>query len=338
MIKRLLIIILYLNYLSVTPVAAIERNISNLVSFEIRNDIYTPGNYSFASNLKFDFKVFNNLNFILGLTADNYEIEVGEIFARLPLHDYLHIQIGEFDNVLSLDGYLLPQNHIFAKNSLISTLIEKQGYISSSIGLMLYKPYLRNTLPISYFIHALWLPSHSEGQFDLGFFYHFSGENSYLGLLGCYFPFMAHYNWIGERSGTKLHNYTINLIWSNYDNNFVYGSELSFGSNLIDPISLVEYPVDVDRSFFLGGDIHLGYSFIFDKLNWLPAIRYSVVFTEVKIMESYLQEIKIGNRLIYKDKLYLNIDTGIGINTKYISDILYTGLEFLWALKLSIVF
>ncbi len=338
MIKRLLLIILHLYYLSIIPVIALERNISNLISFEIRNDIYTPGNYSLKSNLQFDFKIFNKLNFILGLHANNYEIEVGEIFARLRLHDYLYIQIGEFENTLSFDNYLLPRDHIFATNNLISLLIEKQGYISSSIGLKLYKQYLRNTLPISYYIHALWLPSHSEGQFDFGFLYHFRGENSYLGFLGCYFPFLAHNNWIGERSRTNIHNYTINFIFANYNNSLVYGSELSFGSNLIDPIALVEYPSDVERSFFLGGDIHFGYSFIFVKLNWLPAIRYSIVFPEVKIMESYLQEIRIGNRLIYKDTLYLNIDTGLEINTKYVNNILYTGLEFLWALKLIIVF
>ena len=272
------------------------------------------------------------------MSTDNYEIDSGEICARIELNSYLFITLGEFKNSLVFDQYLAQQDKIFAKDNLISEYTEKQGYTGNGIGIKLYKNYLRNTLPVSYFFHSLWLSSHSEGQFDFGFFYHYRGENTYLGFLASYFPFIAHHNWLGERFGTNLHNFTLDLIFSNYAHNFIFGSEISIGSNLLDPLYLIDYLKSGDRSCFAGCDIHIGYSIESANFFWQPSMRYTILFPELKMMETHIQQIIAGCKFIYRDKIYFYTDTGININTKYIDDILYTNLELVWALKFSFLY
>lgn len=337
--NRICIIILLVFVIPVVSLIATGNYHSSIfLSIKVGNDIFTPGHYALISELNFDFKVINKVYFKLGLCVDNYEIDRGEIYVRLELNNYFYISIGEFKNRLAFDQYLQPQNSVFATDNLISEYTRKQGYTGKGIGIKFYKNYNRNTFPVSYFLHTLWLSSHSEGQIDLGFFYHYKGKDSYLGFLASYFPFIAHYNWIGDRSGTNLHNFTINLIFSNYRNRLIFGNEISFGSNLIDPVYLIDYLKNGNRLFFMGIDMHLGYTFEFANLNWQPAVRYSILFPEISKMESQIQEILLSNKLVYKDRIYFYTDTGIIINTKYVDDILYTNLELVWALKLSFLF
>ena len=101
----------------------------------------------------------------------------------------------------------------------------------------------------------------------------------------------------------------------------------------MNPIGLINYPVQTDRPSFLGADFHIGYKFSFNKIEWLPALRYSILFPELTVIESNQMEIRLGNLLQFSKKIKLHIDGGIGITTRYSDGTLYTNLKPLWALS-----
>ena len=128
----------------------------------------------------------------------------------------------------------------------------------------------------------------------------------------------------------------LNLICADYEHKIIYGTELTLGSNLIDPLGITHTPGTGDRSFFFGGDTHVGYRFDFGKLQWTPALRFSILFPELTAMECQQIEIKLGNLLRILKRVYLHADFGLSINTQYSGDTLYTNLEFLWAFNITV--
>ena len=328
---------LILVFYSISPISTKESiNLSANFSCNSHNNLYSFNNYTIKTNITLSFNLLNKLTCKSELETDNYNIRMGELSFDLKVHDYLYLMLGKFENLLTIDLYLQSEKRFFASNSLTSILIDKQGYISNSIGLKAYKPFAEDTVPISYFLHFLYLPSHIEAQLSAGFFFHYKGADTYLGLIGCYFPFIAHDKWLGKNSRTKLHNYLLDLVFANHNRKIIYGTEITFGSNIIDPIGIIEYSKKIERSFFLGGDLYLGYSFSPNKINIIPVLRYSILFPEIQIMEYNIQEIRIGNCLSFSEIIYFNIDTGIRIHTKYISNKLYTQFRIIWALNITV--
>ena len=310
----------------------IEANFSLATGDEIWHREY----YSIASDLMFKFEVEDRFDSTLELDADRFEVEVDEIYFTWKASSYLYIRLGKFENALTLDEYIPKNKRKFAVKSLISSSIDSQGYIGNSMGIKLYKKHKKDTVPISYLFHLAAIPGHLEVQFDFGFFYHFDGKDSYLGLLCCYFPFIAHEIWPNygppRFEVIQLHNYLFDLIFANYENNLIYGIELTYGSNLVSPIGLINYPVKTDRPSFLGADFHIGYFLSLNKIRWLPSLRYSILFPELTVSECHQMEIRLGNMLQFSKRIKLHIDGGIGVTTRYSMGTLYTNLKPLWAL------
>jgi hypothetical protein len=299
----------------------------------VNNELEPADFYTIASELEFEFAVLDNFDCILELDADRFEVEVDEISFNWKPWDYIHLLVGKFENELTLEEYEPVHKRLFSTKSRVSDYVDDLGYTSSNIGAKIYKEYKKKTLPISYLLHVSFIPAHIEPQIELGFLYHFDKKDSYLGLLGAYFPFVSHSFWLEESVKSELHNFILDLIWADYENRFLYGLEFTFGSNLVDPIGLVHFPGEGERSYFLGGDLHLGYSFDFDGLRWIAAVRCSVLFPEITVMEAQQIEIILGNLFVYAGKLYFHFDGGLGINTQYRQEILYTKLEMLWAIN-----
>ncbi len=235
-----------------------------------------------------------------------------------------------------MEQYIPESSQLFGAKSLISNHIINLSYISNNLGVRIFKDYERNTIPVSYFIQACYIPSQMEPQFNAGFLYHFNGKDSYIGITGCYFPFLAHDAWDNDNPDYNSQNFLVNTVFSDYTNKLKYGIELTFGSNLSTPISLFQYPENTDFSFFTGGDLHIGYQFEFNRVKWIPMIRYSIRFREISLMEINFIEIRVGNLLKFKDTINIHMDLGFGINTEYYDTILYTRFKFLWGLKLLI--
>jgi hypothetical protein len=137
---------------------------------------------------------------------------------------------------------------------------------------------------------------------------------------------------------SPFHNFSADLVFSNYENDFLYGVEVTGGSNLIDPIGFVHFPSGGDYTVFLGADLHAGYRFRFADINWIPALRLSVLFPNAEVMECQEMEFILGNTLVYNDVVFLYLDAGLRINTFYQSDTLYTQLEMIWGIRLAVHF
>ena len=124
----------------------------------------------------------------------------------------------------------------------------------------------------------------------------------------------------------------MDLFWANHRDRFVYGLELSGGSNLIDPIGLIHFPGS-DPSIFLGADAYLGYRIGPKGKRWVPKFRYSILFPDASAWECQQMELRFGNEFRFRDEAKLHADVGLGIDTFYNGGELYTQLGFLWAIN-----
>jgi hypothetical protein len=292
--------------------------------------------YELSASMQFEFEVTDKFDTVLELEADRFEVEVEELSFKYKPGDYLHLLAGLFENSLTLDEYIPAHDRIFGTKSLISNLIETQGYISDSVGARVYKKYKKGTLPIAYFMETSFIPAHTEMQVDAGFLYHFGGKDSYAGILAGYLPYFAHEFWLGERSRYQTHNFLVDLIFADHEQRLVYGLEATLASNLLDPIGLISYPGDGERSYFLGGDAYIGFSLELGQSEWLPALRATLLFPELTVMETYQVEIRWGNFFRFGKAVLLHVDAGLGILTRYEGSTLYTRLDPLYALKFMV--
>jgi hypothetical protein len=300
------------------------------LSLDINNYLEDIDYYFVAAEVRAEIEIIKDLQGVLELDADRFEVFMDEISLRWERWDYLYLAGGKLENYLTLEEYLPEHKWLFSTKNLTSRHVIDLGYITSSVGIMIYKEYSEKTHPVSYYFQTLFNPIFIEPEIGFGFFYHFNEQDSYLGLLGSYFPFVFQVREFGQ----ERHNFLINLVWANLENDFVYGIETTFGSNLVDPIGLQSFPRDFDRSFFMGGDLHVGYALNFGAIQWIPLIRYSILFPEISEMKANQMEILLGNLVRVLERLYFHIDAGLGIETKYISDDLFTKLEMLWAFSI----
>ena len=335
--NQIKILIIFLVIIHTINIFAKDRfDIDARFSFGGNNEIAKTDYYFLHTDLEFEFRILDNLECTLTLEADRFEVEAEEISIKWKIMDYATLLLGKFENALTLDEYMPAHKRIFAKKSSVSEYIDDLGYINSNFGLKVYKKYNKKTLPISYFLQGTFNSSDIEPQFDLGFFYHYNKKKSYLGILISYFPFITHDFWLEENADTEKHNILVDLICADYEHKIVYGTELTFGSNLIDPLGIVHTPGTRDRSFFFGGDTHVGYRLSHKNFIWLPALRFSILFPELTTMDCNQMQIKLGNLFSFYKKVYLHADFGLGINTQYSGNTLYTNLEFLWAVNITV--
>jgi len=296
--------------------------------FSIFLDEDTFTDYSFFdSDIKFDFDVLSRFSCALELEADRFGVDVDEISFKWKPSDYAKLLLGKFENHLTLDEYISMHKRIFSTKNIISETMDSEGYISSGLGISVYRKYKKNTLPISYYFTIMFMTTQIEIQYDIGFFYHFRGKNTFLGLQACYFPFMIHKLYTG--SGHKSQNFTFDFIVADNKNRLIYGFETGMGSNLYNPVGIGH----TDSSLFWGTDTYIGYEFVFNRIHWIPALRYSFLFPEINKMECYEMRIIFGNHIKFTDCVMLHLDGGVGIITRYALGDLYTKLKGIYSFK-----
>ena len=267
-----------------------------------------------SSELDIEFKILKELEAVFEIEADRLEVEVNEIYFDWAAHNYVNISVGIFENALTIEEYIPGHKRLFGAKSLVAEYVDTVGYARRDLGVRVYKRY-KKKIPFSYFGHLNYISSTPEVQFDVGFLYGFNKKNSYLGLLGGYLPYLVRSSDI-ERSATTRHNFMIDFVWSDYENDFVHGLELTVGSNLMDPVVLIHTTSTGDRSYFLGGDFHLGYTFSHKKFDWIPALRFSVLWPDITVAEARQIEIRLGNLLRYDNNLFFHLDGGVNLSSQ----------------------
>ena len=195
---------------------------------------------------------------------------------------------------------------------------------------------------ISYFGHFIYIPSQFEPQLNFGFMNREKDDLKLAGIFTSYYPFVNHNAWDGEDSYTNTHNFLVDLFLTDYTNSFIYGAELTAGSNLITPLGLINHEPDTDFPLFLGLDLYAGLRFLIkqeDSVYWVPAIRMTVLEPEVSEFECRFVDILFANQLSYKENVKLHVDGGPGFITRYDTygdNELKTKLEWRWSVTLII--
>ncbi len=303
------------------------------LSMSTNDRLISSDYYALKGNIEFDVFIFDNFEIALEAELNKYKVDVGELSFSWKAHPYLSILAGKFENSLSIEEYLPAFNRIFATKTIITDEINSQGYISNSIGISLYKKYKKNYLPISYYLHYIYIPSQLESQFDFGFFYHYKGKNSYLGFLACYYPFLNHKKW-NLSEYYNLHNLLFDFVICDYSKSLQYCFELTLGSNLVNPIGQINYPVTTAHPMFLGGNFDIGYVFHFSNITWEPAFRSSILFPEVSRIRCNKINLIVGNAVCFFKRFKIHLDAGLGIITRYDSSVLTTRLTPRWGINL----
>ena len=284
-----------------------------------------------SSEVDLEFEVLKDLEAVLEIEADRLEVEVDEIYFDWAAHDYVNLTVGMLENALTIEEYIPAHKRMFGAKSLVAEYIDTVGYARKDLGISLFKEY-KKKLPFSYFAHLNYISSTPDVQFDVGFLYGFNKKDSYLGLLGGYRPYLVRSSDI-ERSATTHHNFVIDFVWSDYENDFIHGLELTIGSNLMDPVGLIHTTSAGDRSYFFGGDLHLGYTFSHKKFDWIPALRFSVLLPDITVPEARQIEIRLGNFLRYDKNLFFHLDGGVNLSSQARGDT-RTRVEPIYALAL----
>lgn len=321
------------------PVEAAEKiDLEADFIFAADESMETEDYYELEASLNFEFDIEDDFEVALDLEADRFEVEIDELSFKWKARQYAYLLFGKFENSLTLDEYMSAGDRPFGTKSPVSNLLDTHGYVSSAPGVRVYWKYDKDSLPIAYFLEAAFLPAHTEMRVDLGFLWHFNGKDSYAGIMACYLPYALHELWeeLEEESDRELHNFVVDLVWADHSGRLVYGFETTAGSNLHDPIGLINTPGKGERSWFLGGDSYLGYRLQPGKIDWMPALRVSVLFPELTVMEANQIEVRWGNYLRFSKDIKLHVDGGLAIITRYDGDTLYTRLDPLWALNFRV--
>ena len=306
------------------------------VRFGSSSEVFWGDYYTLEASLDFRFPASDRLECALELEGDRFAMEVGQLSFEWQRSDYLKLLFGKTGNALTLEQYLAADDRLFAESNIASRMVAAQGYVSSNVGFKASGSVVEGSPFFSYLVHLLLIPSQIEPQFDLGLLFHYNGTDSYLGFLACYFPFVAHDFWVGDHTKTQYHNVLFDFIWANYERRFVHGLELTFGSNLVDPIGLLQFN-ESDRSTFFAADLQVGYKIDLAAVTWLPALRCSLLFPDTQVPRVQQLDLRWGNKLTVAEQVTVYADAGLGINTVYgMDDVLYTQLEPLWALNVLI--
>jgi hypothetical protein len=290
--------------------------------------------YYLRGELEFELEVLDNLEMVLELEADQLEVEMGELFLEWEPRPSFSLKAGRVENALTLDEVLPRFDRIFARPSWISRYIDNMGYVSKGTGVRFAWDSPREGLPLSGFVHPLFVPAHAEVQLSGGLLYHFAGQDSYLGLLGAYFPFLVHEFILGSSDYLGLHNLLGTAVAADHEPPWIFGLELTLGSNLIDPVGLIHYTeLEDSGSVFFGTDLYLGHWVRLKKAQWLPALRGSLLLPNLRVPERFHVELLAGNLFELHKRVKLHLDVGLRLYSREIAEQLYSRLEPIWALS-----
>jgi hypothetical protein len=269
-------------------------------------------------DVEFQFEITDRIDTFLELEAEPTEIEVEEISIRWKLAERLRLKIGAFDNEPLLEEYV---SDYFATDGLLSETLQNLGYLSKSSSVTLYRNYEEKDggPPLSYVFVLKQIPSTEfTPQADAGFFYHFAGEESYLGLQGVFAPLVKT---LPLSSGDSEQAYLVNLFVASFEKRFIYAVETVYGSNIITPASIISNG-DISESspFFLGTDMYAGYTLFEEYPTWTPLLRWSALFPDTSDMEIRQFELILGNRLRWSEDIVLNVDVGLRMISDFFPD------------------
>jgi len=300
--------------------------------------------FALGAELELHFDVSDQWELEMEVDAATDKIQLEEIWGKVKLAP-ASVKFGMFENDLTLDDRLSSTEYLFSTDSIIRKRLEYMGWYSpAATGVLARRNYKDGELPFSGYAHVMFQPSGREVQADLGLYYPYGGEDTWLGISGAYYPFFIHSNWIGsDNSYTQDHNFLIQAAVADFSDEalFIYKGDITLGNNLIDPVGFIHYPGEEGVSWFLGSDLFAGLPLISGDFVWTPALNASFLIHDLSTPEAWSSSIRMGSRLAWNEMFFIHVDTGLEIDTRYDSDAdqnqkLVTGLEVLWGIKIQV--
>jgi hypothetical protein len=235
------------------------------------------------------------------------DIDVEELFMEFNLPRKMFILMGKMENALTLDEFRPLRKRVLAEKSPLSLYLQEAGYTGGSFGFRVKREYDKGGLPISFNIDTLLSAKHIELQLNGGFFFHFCGDDSFLGTSVCYFPFFIEDFALNEPVDIS-HNFTTDIFFANFEHKFMWSLEFLAGKTLQDPLGLST--AGGDLSLFLGWDVHGGYEIDFNEIAWIPSVRYAQTAENFTLFKEHEIHTIIGNRIVIKKKLNIQLNCG----------------------------
>ncbi len=337
--KTALIIIILL--ISISFVTAAEPEFDPELKITTNDDLTVDDFYDIKGDLRIKFPATDDIELIFKTELDKREVDVEELSARFSIDGKNCIKVGKFSNDLTLDEYLGDFDSLFARTNIVTREIQRQGYTARSVGFK-YERKNRKQDDISYFGHFIYIPSQFEPQLNFGLLNREKNDLKLAGIFASYYPFINHDAWDGEDSYSNIHNFLVDLVYTDYTGSFLYGAEFTAGSNLVTPLGLINHKPNNDYPVFLGLDLHAGLRFVIkekDSIYWIPMIRTTVLEPAVSEFECRFVDVLIANQLSYKENVKLHVDGGPGFITRYDTygdNELKTKLEWRWSVTLII--
>lgn len=270
------------------------------------------------------------------LEVDSYEINPEEVTLRIKAGDHLKFSAGYEQNQLLLGDYMGNFEDIPSYETALEEHYDFQGYVSR--GLMV-KSWVKEVPLGDSQSFSSWLSisrpyDHFDPQLDLGFYYHFLGEDSYLGFSFLYLPYFA--DSVYRNYGFRTRDYFVGtLSLGDFRNNLIYSIDVGFGQNKNNPLGLLTLPLDSDKEYFLGGDFVVGYSFSVGEFAYLPSLSYSVVFYDITASEYYKMEWALGSQFFFHDDVRLFGDFVLQRKEEYAA-LEYNDFEFQWLIGIHV--
>ena len=299
-------------------------------SFSTNDEITYSDQYQLKAELEFQFPVTEDFECELELEADKYEIDVEEVFFRFKRNRY-DILAGKYSNAILLSNILKSNEHPLAFGSATDRLLVDMSYINHAIGAGIKAD------EINYFYFNIQSieAQFFEPQFNGGYLYRFSND-IWAGLTGCYFPFFIKDSYIGDYDDVE-NNFLINAVSYKHEGFLVFGSEVTFGKNIEDPIGLLNSGVNSDREYFLGCDFYGGARVFMNKTELIPLLRTSVLFPDTADMKCSLIETSFNNKIGFSENIRLDFAAGLQILTEYdYKKDLITSLDPLWNVSFKV--
>ncbi len=293
-------------------------------SFSTNDEITYSDQYQLKAELEFQFPVTEDFECELELEADKYEIDVEEVFFRFKRDGY-DILAGKYSNTLLLSNILSSKKNPLAFGSATDRLLVDMSYINHAIGAGIEAD------EVNYFYFNIQSieAQFFEPQFNGGYLYQFSNK-IWAGLTGCYFPFFIKDSYIGDFDNVE-NNFLINAVTYKHEGFLVYGSEVTFGKNIEDPIGILNSGVNSDREYFLGGDFYGGVRVYAEKTELIPLLRTSLLFPDTEDLKCSLIETSFNSKIGFSENVRLDFAAGLQIKTEYdYKEDLITSLDPLW--------
>ena len=293
--------------------------------------------FDLDAKLELKYETEEDWDFRIETKLDRDSIRLSELWGRYALESW-RIKAGMFENNLLMDDLLSRERGLFSSDNIVSERLRYMGWYSSrATGVSFYTDAKDGERDFGFSSHAFFHPSSAELQVDVGGYWAYAGEGSFLGGIAAYYPFLMHDLWYGKTSYVQKHNFLLSVHAADFRRGHpvVFKAEVVAASNLIDPVGFIHFPSNGDGSWFFGTNAFIGFPLAGESLVVTPGLRASYLMHSLGEPRSNDMEFVVSGTFEWHEFLTLNGGVGLGTSTYYDAEWV-TALELLWTVEVTV--